>query len=422
MTVSQLKNHLHRLTAVAALICLLVLVGCGGGAVKQEPVTISFAFLEGPDRGHYEALVKKFQQDHPNVTIELRGRRSSALSLLQGTDADAFALDALALGALQQRGSLLVLDALISADRGFNRADFYRGMLELFSRDGKTWAIPAGADLYVMYYNQDLFDKRNLPYPKVGWTWNDFLTDALALTDFSAGVYGYAVAQDSPDVLLFVYQHGGKLVDNLQRPTRVTFTDPKTVEAVEWYARLFGDRGAAATPDEARTAFGGGSNPVAFGIQNGKEGMWMDLLSERGGSPTGPGQWRIKWGMAPPPRGAQQFTGGLVEGYAISAKTAQRDTAWQWISFLSKEMPRRLAPPRRSVATAKAYEEAAGREVAAVVRQAMETAFLISPWTMGEMLGALQLFLQAVNPVINQGVPAQDALEQAQRQAEQLFQ
>jgi len=42
-----------------------------------------------------------------------------------------------------------------------------------------VWAIPAGVDMLVMFYNQDLFDQYDVPYPEVGWTWGDFLDTAL---------------------------------------------------------------------------------------------------------------------------------------------------------------------------------------------------------------------------------------------------
>ena len=65
-------------------------------------------------------------------------------------------------------------------------------MLAVYAVEGKTWAIPSGMNPLVVYYNQDLFDQYGVPYPENGWTWDDFLSVALAIRDPEAGVFGYA--------------------------------------------------------------------------------------------------------------------------------------------------------------------------------------------------------------------------------------
>ena len=159
---------------------------------------------------------------------------------------------------MRRRGGLLSLDQLIASDQKVNKDDFLPNALRMFVESGKTWALPAGLDPQVVYFNKDLFDRRKVAYPAEGWTRDDFAEKALALREASSGVFGYAVVSDFLDPILFVYQRGGKLFDNLEAPTRTTFDDPKTIEAINWYSELNKQSNAILTP-EAAAALGGGN-------------------------------------------------------------------------------------------------------------------------------------------------------------------
>ena len=40
----------------------------------------------------------------------------------------------------------------------------------------------------------------------------------------------------------------------------------------------------------------------------------------------------------------------MVEGYAISSQTEHHDACWEWIAWLSEQVPYRQMPARRSLA------------------------------------------------------------------------
>ena len=174
--------------------------------------------------------------------------------------ADVLLTSQFALDELRRRGALVSLDALMAGDKDLNPADFLPNALKMFVDSGKTWALPAGLDPQVVYFNKDYFDKRGVPYPDANWTRDDFLEKVLKLRDPATGTFGYAIASDFLDPILFVYQHGGRLFDDLQNPTRTTFTDPKTIEAVEWYAKLLQARRRRA--DAAGCTGSGGGQPA----------------------------------------------------------------------------------------------------------------------------------------------------------------
>ena len=188
----------------------------------------------------------------------------------------------------------------------------------------------------------------SLPYVE-GRTWDDFLADALAIRDEDAGIFGYVPTLDTYDPLLFIYEHGGRLLDDLQNPTRTTFDDPLTVDALEWYVNLMYESNVAPTPEQVRKAFGGTGFAVYRGIMQGKAGMWAGLLSQRGGS-SRTVKWNMRWGMVPLPRDAKAVTGTLVHGYFISAETQHPDTAGHVPHpVVQHRVPAQLRNPVRSV-------------------------------------------------------------------------
>jgi multiple sugar transport system substrate-binding protein len=409
----------RRLWPKCAVICLLAisLLGCASLTPTPEPIIISFAHARA-DTDLYEGLAFQFNEQYPHLTVELRPKEWDDLNDLRAGDADVLVGTAFTLRRLWEQDGLLSLDPFIQQDRSFDLNDFYPGTVELFTGEGRVWALPSGVNLMVMYYNQDLFDRRGVAYPDVGWTWNDFLNVSLALRDPDTGMFGYALAQMPLDPIMFIYQHGGRIFDDLQNPTRVTFDDPLTIEALEWYAKLIHEYNVAPTPDQL-SRWGDDQTAVYRGIVQGRVGMWMGYLSDRGGL-MWPVRWRFNWGMAPLPHEAQAATMADVEGYAISSQTRHADAAWRWIAFLSQQMGSRLIPARKSLAESVAYEQSVGSDVAAVARASIEAAVIVDQGAVvSQFEEAVEVLTEALQEIISGNSEPQAAMERAQQRAEQ---
>ncbi len=403
-------HRLGRVGLIGMAFCLLAtsLSGCADPTPTPEPVTVRLAHRDFQTE-HYKALVQEFTELHPHITVELRNPSLG--------DADIFAVSPLSASGQQEPDNALSLDPFIRQDQSFDLPDFYPGTVELFRSEGQTWGIPVGVDIIVMYYNQHLLDRNDAPYPEIGWTWDDFLDIALAVRDPGAEVFGYLPTLHTFGAFSFIYQHGGRLFDDLENPTRTAFDDPLTIEAVEWYAKLITEHNVAPTPEQTQTIFGGSERSVYRGIIEGKAAMWMGMLSEWAELSRVPG-WDINLGIVPLPSDARSVTAAMVEGYAVSAETQHRDASWRLITFLSRQMPRTLMPARKSLAESEAYEQLVGDEVASAARSSMESAVLITPDLVrfGEALG---LFFEAVEEVIDGHSTAEEALSRVQRQCEQ---
>ena len=391
------------------VLCLLsiVVLGCRPASPTPEPVTISFAH-PATETAYYEALGAQFSQDHPQITIRLEAKSIVELDDIANiTGSDAFVVyPQTQLADLLGQEALLDLASMIEQDADVDLSDMHPDAVELCTVDGHIVVVPASIDLVVMYYNLDLFDNYAVPYPEIGWTWEDLRERAVALRDRDAEVYGYG--SEAFLALLVVYQHGGQIVDDWRNPSRTTFDDPLVIEAVQWYADLIHKHEAASPLQAFRSP--------QEGWLYAKVAMAAFTVSERGG-PSGSGwaqEWPMRWGMVPLPRDQLPATLATLEGYGISSETDHPDACWQWVKYLSQQMPLRSIPIRSVIRESAAYREQVGPEVAAVVQAAMaEDAVLV--FVQNQEL--LARFIQSVVPVLAGQATAQEALLQAQQQS-----
>jgi ABC-type glycerol-3-phosphate transport system substrate-binding protein len=216
----------------------------------------------------------------------------------------------------------------------------------------------------------------------------------------------------------FVYQHGGRLYDDLRAPTYPTYDDPLTVEAMMWYADLFHEHDVAPTPEQLREAVAISADYAVFvAILRGQVGMWMGELWEQEGWGEG-SEWEFAWGMVPLPRDARAATLVASDQLFIFADAQNPDACWQWLSFVSQHMPPGwLAPMRSSLGESEAYEQLVGDEVAEIVRASMTDVLTVSPKLSNEF-GPMR---QAVERIVTGRDTPQEAMDWAQQEAERMF-
>ena len=370
------------LVAAVSLISVFI-AGCGGLVATPDPVTITFAHPQDPT-GAYAQWAQQFHDLHPNVTVELTTDR-------RAPGVDAFLASQFDLPQDAQADAFLDLTAFIEQSDDLDMGDFYPSALNVFRSQGRQWALPFGLDMMVMFYNQDLFDRYGVRYPQIGWTWGDFLDRALDLTDPGASVYGYALQYSADfgiyEPVMMIYQHGGRIFDSLDAPTRATLDDPLNIEAMDFYASLIHVHHIAPTQDEAERS--GRAYPWG-GIFDGRFAMWSMMVSQRGGTQW-PTPWRMNWGMVPMPADVTAGTLAVADGLFIASGIEHPEEAWLWIKFLSAQQPPFAVPTRISLAQSPQYEESVGIAIAEASRAAVADAILVNPELLGfeTALGAL---------------------------------
>jgi ABC-type glycerol-3-phosphate transport system substrate-binding protein len=424
MPSTELRSRIEHLGWICAIMCLpvLFLLGCKGTLEPTpEPATITFIYRR--DLGdHVKEAMAKFGEQYPHITVNLRAASAEQLAGdFDADDADVRAIFTAIVDSQRLRGNLMALDPFIEADESFDESDWYPAALAAFTLDGKLWAIPYGVTSEVIFYNKDLFDRYDVPYPEVGWTWDDFVRTARALRDPQTGVYGFAHSPNTDGWLQwgYIHQHGGRILDDMRNPTRTTFDDPLNIEAMEWYAGLYHEYGVAPTQEQIRRELGG---DVDAAFAEGTVGMTSRDLNSQGGAVVGKG-WPARWGMAPPPRStadtALDICGDLwVHGYAISSQTQHPEAAWQLVAFMSRQMAPRQIPPNRSHAESGEYEQLVGSEAAAVARHVLQNGLSWPTRRFSDITLQAILLLGDTTAKIRSGeMTPQEALDWAQQES-----
>ncbi|MEM5948285.1 sugar ABC transporter substrate-binding protein [Spirochaetia bacterium 38H-sp] len=331
-----------RFLLVSVLLLMLVFVsGCAKkteSTSSNEPVTIRWFMRWDQARVDNVAkpVIEEYQKLHPNVTIEFEniGSGSQYYTKLQtmiagGQAPDVFYPATHVAYAYAMKGAIRSLKDFIKRDK-IDLSAYNPNILSLYSMNGEVYALPIDTAALAVFYNKDLFDKAGVPYPKAGWTWDDFLETAKALTQDTDGdgrIDQFGVDQFRNYWPLLVWSNTGHgLFDDMRKPTKfLVASDPKAIDSIQWIADLMLVHNVMPT-DEQRA-------DVSDLFAAGKSAMQIV------------GHWRvtrylkanINFDLAPLPIGDFGQPVNRADGscFAISSQSKHPDTAWDFVKFLA---------------------------------------------------------------------------------------
>ena len=88
---------------------------------------------------------------------------------------------------------LLQLDDYIADSDKVSLENFMPEITELYTMDGKHYAVPKDYDTVALWYNKTMFDEAGLSYPDETWTYDDLLYAAKKLTKDDGIQYGFCM-------------------------------------------------------------------------------------------------------------------------------------------------------------------------------------------------------------------------------------
>ncbi len=316
------------------LLVILFLSACREQVNDQQ---VSFAIFGDPaELAAYEALVEAFENEYPDIDIQLRHtpgqgeyRRRLATEFSSGSPSDVMLLNYRRFATFAAQGGLEPLGPYLAQSDQIQATDFFAPTIEAFQLDNELWCIPQNISSLVVYYNQDLFDAAGLPYPEDDWTREEFLTAARALTldmddDGRIDQYGVGISPNLFRLAPLIWQNGSELVDDPANPTRLTLDTPEALDALQWLVDLQVKEGVVAD------AVGEASESSESRFLNGRLGMYFN---SRRGVPTYRTIKNFTWDVAPLPHGSQ--AAGILhsDAYCLAAAAQNKEAAWQFIEF-----------------------------------------------------------------------------------------
>ncbi|MFD5634171.1 ABC transporter substrate-binding protein [Streptomyces sp. NPDC127077] len=177
------------------------LAGCGNpsdGVGADGRVTVELWHGQSDTaRKALEALVGEFNRTHPHVRVDSSGGGVVADAMLQKVTA------ALAAGSYPDIAYIFGSDLasvarsprVVDLTAALHEGDppwssFWTPVRDAVTVNGKVRAAPAVLDSLAVVYNKKLFRQAGVPFPKAGWSWDDFTDTARRLTDPGRGVFG----------------------------------------------------------------------------------------------------------------------------------------------------------------------------------------------------------------------------------------
>lgn len=333
-----------RLSLVLPVVLLAIIVvfsifSMGAGAAQT---VLKFAVWDFSMSPEYQMVIDAFEAEYPDIKVEVIDIAAAeypdkmTVMLAAGEEVDVFAVkDFASYSNYLNRNYLTPLNSYVEAD-GLDLTP-YGSAIEYVMHNGQLMGLPYRSDIYVLYYNKDIFDKAGVPYPSNDMTWQEFREIAKKLTSGEGNekIYG-------------AYFHSWR--SQIQCPILLT-TDLTLLDgdydflrpAYELALAMQNEDKSVMSFAEIRT-----SNTHYRGLfESGRVGMlWMgtwfigSLLSD---------EHDVRWGIAKSPHWPGTNPGSTIAGLttlAINSKSTKKDAAWKLVSYFGGEKGARIFASR----------------------------------------------------------------------------
>jgi ABC-type glycerol-3-phosphate transport system substrate-binding protein len=407
---------IKRLLLCSLLAVALLLPACGEKKTppaQDGPIIITFA-CDDYQRSQYKRLAQEFGQANPGIQVKLIS--ADQASGTQGQDPSALVLAFKRLSAAADAFTwsvpllpgdwsfLLDLGPFVD-DPSFPADDFLPAALDHFRWQRGVYGLPAEMQPILIYYDRGAFDEAGAPYPRAGWTWDDFVQAALQLTQRQGDTvqrYGFVDLHSDATLQALTQQYDVALWHEQSDPPEPSFDTPQLADVLGRYTDLALNHGAMPLPGDDSLA-------EYRLVQGGKAAMWTDWSTRRSLYDQ-----RVNLGLAPFPQALEAANPRTVTGgFFISAGTAHPEAAWRWLDYLSANyQPQReyMLPGRRSVLEQLSWWKELDEETRAVFQAA-----LAQPSVSNFVLHAP--LRTALNAVLKDGSSVDAALALAQEEA-----
>jgi multiple sugar transport system substrate-binding protein len=294
-------------------------------------VTISFASWVGKERG-MKALYKKFQAEHPNITVKFvdipseEAGRKLTTQIAGGNPPDAAYLDAGTIADFASRGALVKLDDYVKRSKT-NPDDFVDAFRRSAEFKGSLYALPFDGESTGLFYRTDLFKAAGISEPPK--TWDEFQQDAEKRTDPAKKQYGLAMFASESAYYWYpwLWQAGGNLLSKDEKTPE--FNSDAGKKAADYYVGL--------TKYAPKDYLNSNSYDGRVAFANGSVGMYVAGAWLAGVLKNEFPKIEGKWATAPLPDGdAGCKTTIAGDNLALLSQGKNQDAAWIWVDFLAK--------------------------------------------------------------------------------------
>ncbi|MDQ1730766.1 MAG: multiple sugar transport system substrate-binding protein [Pseudonocardiales bacterium] len=348
-----------------------LLAGCGGssgGGSKSGKATLNVWMYSEPSRtAIQDNIIAAFKKANPDIDIKLTRTDFStyysklATSIASRTLPDVFMMSgAYFYQAVQNKALMDLTDRIKTANISL---DNYFGSPtgEDTVWENKVYGIPGEIDHVALAYNEDMFEAAGLDAPTAGWSWDQLLHAAQAMTKKNKNgkqQYGFYSWNSSQEVWgSFVRENGGNFLDSTY--TKGALDQPEAIEAIQFAVDLIhkykvspAPLGISSLPGYIQST----GNPFLTGLIGMKvQGNYeMALLSQIKD---------FKWNVVEMPKKQKPGGIGWYQSWVMGSTTKHPDEAWKLLDFIvtqgqditAKTPGRGLTPSLKSAAASPSF-------------------------------------------------------------------
>ncbi|MBI1937856.1 MAG: sugar ABC transporter substrate-binding protein [Ignavibacteriales bacterium] len=325
---NKLKNFFTVICFLTTAFCLL---SCS--QKKEDEITLNF-WAMGVEGEYVSKLVPEFEKQNPGIKVKVlqiawvAAHEKLITAFASGTLPDVFQLGNTWIPEFQSLGSIEPLNNYIAKSSVVSAQNYFEGIWETNKIDETVYGIPWYVDTRVLFYRTDIL--KSVGYNSAPRTWAE-LYDASKKIKQKYNRYSFFIPTNEwlPFILFGIQNNARLLRDNNQHGD---FTSKEFREAIEYLAKFYYEGLAPVDMQQVLNVY------QAFG-----EGFFSMYI-------TGP--WNVTefqnrlpkelqddWMTAPLPSPDNDYPGYSLPGgssIVLNADSKQKDAAWKWIEFLSK--------------------------------------------------------------------------------------
>ncbi len=306
---------------------------------QGAPVTLTISTWDsGSGLAAYHKGIAAFEKLHPNIRVQIDSVSSQyyepklLTQLANGTGPDLMLVGDSQVHGFVASHQLLNLNPMLRPYH-INPSHFYKSVWHVGMLGGKVYFVPKDWSDEAVLYNKTMFQKAHLPFPKAGWTWQQFAADAKKLTLVKNGVtvqYGAQLPGTwlRAGIEAFAGAWGGRLISPNGKTVNGYLNSPQTKAAIRFFLNLYNVDHVSPTPTQM----------AGYGSTD------LFLTNRVAMEPTGPwnvSQYEAKpgfhFGVAPMPQGPahKPYTMIFWAGWAINKHTHHLKQAKALLAFFA---------------------------------------------------------------------------------------
>jgi len=307
----------------------------------------------------HQEIIAGFEDENPDILIQLeavagRDYYTRLLTQIAAGDApDIMQIGDDAVPMFVDKGAFLPLDDFIAGEYPLDTTIYLPGVLEPGQWEGQQWLLAKDFTPLAVYYNKRIFDQYGVEYPQEGWTWDDLLDTAQALTQDTDGdgkndIWGIQLTANwTTGFEYWIAAAGGRLISEDGTQFAGYMDSPEAIEAVQFFSDMYNVYQVAPPPADFALWAGGNAE-----FENGTAAMRMFGRWPQAGYRDNP---NLDLGVVGVPQGQQQANILFWGGFGIFSGSEQPEAAWRFLRYYVGEQGAQVwkdwaIPPVASVA------------------------------------------------------------------------